>query len=121
LFGGDQAAPQAEIAPFENEQHKGRLRKYEEVGIYGDLPVRDVVRFRFLNGRHIEGTSEDMQADVEYWYFTRPNKAKDKEDYERHVKAWGRRVKWLVGLEAPGSVRIAPVTDLLSERRRRRP
>src|SRR5205823_13221677 len=76
LFGSSEVAPQALIAPFENEKHLGRLRKYEEVGLRGDLPVREVVRFRYANGRHIEGMSADMQEEYDYWYFTKPNKAK---------------------------------------------
>jgi hypothetical protein len=117
LFGGREAAPTAAIQPFENVRHSGRLRKYEEVGIYGDLPVREVVRFRYVNGRHIEGMSQEMQEEYDYWYFTPPNKRKDKQDYAKHVRAWNRRIKWL---SAIGGVDTAPITDLSEERQRRR-
>jgi len=120
LFGTGVATPEADIAPFENERHIGRLRKYEEVGIYGDVPVRDVVRFRFLNKRFIDGMSQDMQDEYEYWYFTRPNKSKDGKEYDRHGRAWKRREKWLADIQTPGSARSAPPTDLSEERQRRR-
>lgn len=121
MFGSGDAAPQAAMTPFGNEKHAGgRLRKYEEVGIYGDLPVRDVVRFRFVNGRHIEGMSQDMRDEYDFWYFTRPNKKKDGVDYAKHVRAWTRREKWIADIQATGSTRHTPVTDLSQERKRRR-
>jgi hypothetical protein len=122
LFGGREAAPQAPITSFENARHSGRLRKNEEIGIYGDLPVCDVVRFRAKYGRHIEGMSEDMQEEYDYWYFTPPSKRKDKEKHARHVRAWNRRTKWLGAMEEreeSGSSEPAPVTDLSEERRAR--
>lgn len=119
MFGGIEAAPEADIEAFANEKHMGRLRKYEEIGIYGDLPVREVVRFRYVNERHIDGMSQDMRDEYEFWYFTKPNKAKDKEDYAKHVRAWKRREKWLAGLEASRSPRHTPITDLSQERLRR--
>lgn len=120
MFGGVEAAPQANIAPFANEKHMGRLRKYEEIGIWGDLPVREVVRFRFINGRHIDGMSQDMQDEYDYWYFAKPNKKKDGTDYEKHIRAWARREKWIDGLQEVRSSRNTPVTDLSQERKRRR-
>lgn len=116
LFGGLEAAPQAAITPFENVRHSGRLRKYENVGIYGDVPVCEVIRFRAKNGRHIEGMSAEMQEEYDYWYFTPPSKRKDKEDYAKHVRAWNRRTKWLASL---GSIGTTPITDLSEERRAR--
>lgn len=120
MFGDGEAAPQAAMTPFENEKHMGRLRKYEQVGVWGDLPVRDVVRFRFINGRHIEGMSKDMQEEYDFWYFTRPNRKKDGADYAKHTRAWARREKWLEGLQEIGSPRNTPITDLSQERQRRR-
>lgn len=120
MFGGVEPAPQADMPTYENEKHMGRLRKYEEVGIYGDLPVRDVVRFRFVNGRHIEGMSQDMMDEFDHWYFTRPNRKKDGADYAKHLRAWERRERWIADIQTIGSAHPAPVTDLLAERKRRR-
>jgi hypothetical protein len=116
LFGGREAAPQAAIQPFKNERHSGRQRKNEAVGIHGDLPICEVVRFRAKYGRHIEGMSEEMQEEYDYWYFSPPNKRKDKDKYARHVRAWNNRTKWLA---TSGSVGTAPITDLSEERRAR--
>lgn len=120
MFGDVQSLPEADIETFGNEKHMGRLRKYEEIGIHGDLPVREVVRFRFVNGRHIEGMSQDMREEYDFWYFTKPNKAKDKKEYAKHVRAWERREKWLAGLQEARSPGHFTVTDLSQERLRRR-
>jgi hypothetical protein len=119
LFGGHEAAPQAAITPFENERHSGRLRKNEEVGIYGDLPVCDVVRFRAKYGRHIEGMSADMQEEYDYWYFTVPSKRKDKDKYAKHVRAWNRRTKWLSDIPETESGGHSAIIDLSEARQAR--
>jgi hypothetical protein len=120
MFGSDKAAPQAAMTPFENEEKRmGRLRKYEQIGIYGDLSVREVVRFRFTNNRYPLGVSDEMRDEYNYWYFSRPNRKKDGTQYAKHLRAWERREKWIDGLQEIGSTRNTPVTDLQAERKRR--
>lgn len=98
LFGPPEPAQEAALPTFENASQVGRRRKYEERGIYGDMSVCEVVRFRALTGRHIAGLSLDMQKEYDYWYFRPPNRRKDGEDYERHKRAWSRRERWLADL-----------------------
>jgi hypothetical protein len=112
LFGDSEPSPQADVESFDNKKLMGRLRKYEIVGLRGDISVRDIVRFRYSNNRYIEGMSQDMQNKYNYWYFTRPIKLKDGDKYERHVRSWNRRKKWLAEIRAIGSVGDSSIGDL---------
>lgn len=86
--------PSSQAEPFKKRGKVGRKRKYEEIGIDGERPVKHIVLFYHSTGRHWPGMSEDMQEYYEYWYFTKPNRRKDGKDYERHVKAVERIERW---------------------------
>jgi hypothetical protein len=103
LIEPDKPAPQADSEEFE-KIGPGRQRKYEELGEKEVEPVRELVLFRNEFGRHWPGLSKDMEHYYEHFYFTAPNKRKDGKNYERHVKCWERRTKWLATTEStPGS------------------
>ncbi len=127
VFTGVESVLQADVVPFDNDEdtnkskkHLARLRRYEEVGLQGDIPVRDVVRFRYVYNRHIEGMSQKMQDEYNYWYFTKPHKMKDGNKYERHVKSWNRRKKWIADIQASRSSPNTSITNLSQERKNRR-
>lgn len=90
-----QPAPKATVAPYKKKGTVGRKRRYEELGKNEEEPVKVVVLYRYHTGRHWPGMSKDMQDWYDRYYFTRPNKAKDGNEYERHVKAYERRRKWI--------------------------
>lgn len=99
LFAPDKSAPQDDSEEFE-KIGPGRQRRYEELGEKDVEPVRELVLFRNEFGRHWPGLSRDMEQYYEHFYFTRPNKRKDGKNYERHVKCWERRTKWLAATQS---------------------
>jgi predicted GIY-YIG superfamily endonuclease len=86
--------PQSGIPVFKKI---GRIkrRRYEELGIDDAEPVKEVVLFRHHLGQYWPGISEDMKAYYDYYYFSKPSKARDGKDYAKHVRCWKRRTKWL--------------------------
>jgi hypothetical protein len=103
LFTPDTPASQADLPEFE-KIGPGRQRRYEELGKDDVEPIRELVLFRNEFGRHWPGLSRDMEAYYERFYFTTPNKRKEGKDYDKHVKCWERRTKWLAATEsAPDS------------------
>ncbi len=95
LFEPTQVAPEADGDEFEKIGKVGRQRKYDQFGNHGENPVRDVVLYRYKTGEHWPGLSDDMQAWYEFYYFTKPSKAKDGDKYEQHKRAWDRRSNWI--------------------------
>jgi len=51
-----------------------------------------------------------MQDEYDYWYFTKPNKVKDGDKHERHIKSWNRRKTWIADLQASRSTSDTPIT-----------
>lgn len=92
LFEDPETAPMADIPALE-KIGPGRQRRYEELGKDGIESVREVVLFRHEFGRHWPGMSEDMEAYYEFYYFKKPKKGE--KYYDRHVKCWERRVRWI--------------------------
>jgi hypothetical protein len=115
LIGGHEAAPQATIEPIFKEKKRGRKRKYLEKGKYQHIAVAEVIRFRYLYGRYIDGVSKEQQDEFEYKYFTPPNRRKDKGKgtFTAHQRAWQRREEWLAPL---GGTRNSAITYLPTER-----
>ncbi len=115
LIGGHEAVPQATIEPVINEHKRGRKRKYLEKGIYQHIAVAEVIRFRYLYGRYIDGVSKEQQDEFDYKYFTPPNRRKDKGKgtFTAHQRAWQRREEWLAPL---GGARNSAITYLPAER-----
>ncbi len=98
-----ESKPVAGIAPYKKKGKVGRQRKYEELGNNGEIPVKEVVLFRHVKGRHWPGMSQDMREWYEFYYFRKPvrtERAKDAEDYTRHVKSWERGQRWIAEYEA---------------------
>jgi hypothetical protein len=90
LFEPDRPPSQADTGTSETYKKKGkggRVRSYEK--------VRKVILYRKKLGRYDPDLSEDMQRYYDFWYFTKPNRRRDKENYDRHVKAYSRGQKWL--------------------------
>ena len=116
-------ARQADIKGFKSVKSGGRERKYEEIGIRGAVSVRQVIVYRKKMKRYPPDTSPKMQEYYTYWYFTRPNKAKDGDDYERHVSAYQRAQKWLAEERetSPSTVGLDNITDIEERRRAVRP
>jgi len=81
-----EASPLA-TKPYEKKGKGGRERSYEK--------VRKVIMFRYKLGHYHLGLSDDMRLYYDYWYFSRPNKAKDGQNYERHVKTYKRGRQWI--------------------------
>jgi hypothetical protein len=100
LFAPSEVAPQAAMPAYKKKGKVGRQRKYDELGIDDVEPVREVILLMHHTGQGWPGMSKDMRNYYEYWYFTKPNKRKDGKDYERHVKCWERKERWI----APASV-----------------
>lgn len=98
LIAPNKPSPQADGEEFE-KIGPGRQRRYDELGEKDVEPVRELVLFRNEFGRHWPGLSKDMEQYYEHYYFTRPNKRKDGKNYERHVKCWERRTKWLAATQ----------------------
>jgi hypothetical protein len=92
LFEPGKPAPQAVIPELE-KIGPGRQRRYEELGEKGVESVREVVLFRHHFGRHMPGMSSDTEAYYEHFYFTKPKKGE--KYYDRHVRCWARRTKWI--------------------------
>ncbi len=108
VFGGDKPTPQLDIEHYKKKGIHARKRKYEKPGKDGDAPVRDVVIFRYKMKHHLPGMSDDMEHWYEFWYFTRPNRKKDGDKYEQHLRAYNRGQKWIAqeeGIEIVGSSR----------------
>ena len=95
LFAPDKPASQAPANSYKKKGKVGRKRKYEEPGTNGEIPVKEVVLFRQEMGRHWPGMSEDMKKWYDFYYFTRPNKGKDKSKYEQHLRSYERGRKWI--------------------------
>src|SRR6266536_1472297 len=102
---------QAPIAAGEGYKKKGqdgRKRKYEEDGNNGEIPVKKVVIFRHVKGRHWPGMSQDMQEWYDKYYFTKPKKTGKAAEYARHVKSYERGQRWIAEHEGrdyqPGTV-----------------
>jgi len=90
-----QTAPIAAGEGYKKKGQVGRKRKYEEVGNNGEIPVKKVVIFRHVKGRHWPGMSQDMQEWYDKYYFTKPKKTGKAEDYARHVKSYERGQRWI--------------------------
>lgn len=73
----------------------GRQRKYEQLGNKGERPIKELILYREHTKKHWPGMSADMVAHYEFYYFTKPSKAKDKADYEHHRKCYERGRKWI--------------------------
>jgi len=95
LFTPSKPAPQAALPAYKKKGKVGRQRKYEILGDNEIEPVREVILFHQNMGSHWPGMSRDMQDYYDYWYFTRPNKRKDGKDYERHLKCYERKERWI--------------------------
>ncbi len=98
-----ESKPVAGITSYKKKGKVGRQRKYEELGNNGEIPVKEVVLFRHVKGRHWPGMSQDMREWYEFYYFRKPvrtERAKDAEDYTRHVKSWERGQRWIAEYEA---------------------
>lgn len=94
LIGPDKPAPQAETEGFKKVgKPAGRQRRYDELGENDIEPIRELFLLRHLTGKHWPGLSKDMENYYERFYFTKPKRGE--KDYERHVKCWQRRTKWL--------------------------
>ncbi len=103
LLEPPEPAPQGGLAPYKKKGQVGRKRKYEEPGNNGEIPVKEVVLFRHIKGRQWPKMSQDMQEWYEFYYFSKPKRterAKDAEDYNRHVKSWERGQGWVAEYEA---------------------
>ena len=87
--------PQLADIPELEKIGPGRQRRYEELGKDDIESVREVVLFRHEFGKHWPGLSKDMEAYYEHFYFTKPKKGG--KDYDRHVKCWERRNRWIAG------------------------
>lgn len=95
VFAPQQETPGGDLSAYKKKGSRARKRRYEETGLQGDIPVRDVVLFRYKMKRHFPGLSDDMEHWYEYWYFTKPNRAKDGDKYEKHIKAYTRGRRWI--------------------------
>ncbi len=120
LFEPAKPARKAAITPYRKKGKVGRQRKYEEVGKDGVLPVKDVVLYRHKMGRHWPGMSEDMQRWYEFYYFSRPSraKAKDDKDYERHKRAFERARRWIAEENGEAYAPLGDSTKIVAIRRR---
>jgi hypothetical protein len=83
------------IEPYEMIGRVGRQRKYEERGNRGELPIKQLVLYRYKLKRQIPGLSDDMERWYEFFYFTKPDKGKDGDKYEQHARAYKRGRKWI--------------------------
>jgi hypothetical protein len=98
IDGSPETAPDLPANKIRKVGNAGRKRRYEEPGIDGIPPIREVIIFRWKTGHHWPGMSGDMQSWYEHYYFTKPKlaeKAKDAKEYERHVKSWERGRAWI--------------------------
>jgi hypothetical protein len=102
LFEGPKPSPLADIPELE-KIGSGRQRRYEELGKDDIESVREVVLFRHEFGRHWPGMSDDMETYYEHFYFTKPKRGN--KDYDRHIKCWERRIRWI------GSEQIKPASN----------
>lgn len=102
LFEPAEVAPMADIPALE-KIGPGRQRRYEELGLNDVESVREVVLFRHEFGYHMPGLSDDTEAYYEHYYFSKPKRGE--KYYDRHVKCWERRVKWI------GSGAVKPKTS----------
>jgi len=95
LFAPDKPASQADVPAYKKKGKIGRQRKYDELGNNEIEPVKEVILLMHHTGEHWPGMSKDMQDYYDYWYFTRPNRRKDGKDYERHLKCYERKERWI--------------------------
>lgn len=117
-FEPDKSAPEARargnMPAYKKIGQVGRKRKYELPGNRGEIPVKEVVLFRYIKHRHWPGMSDDMKQWYEQYYFKKPNRAeraRDAEDYERHVKSWERGQRWIAEYEASRGQATVPLGD----------
>jgi len=93
-----QNGPRLNIPVYTKESEVGRKRKYEDTGIYGDIPVRDVVLFRHIKQRHWPGMSADMREWYEWFYFVEPQIGEQPfrgKSYEQHRRSYNRGQRWI--------------------------
>jgi hypothetical protein len=104
----DTQAPGASGGGYKKKGRVGRQRRYEEPGKNGEIPVKKVVLFRHVKGRHWPGMSQDMQEWYDKYYFTKPKKTGKAEDHARHLKSYERGQRWIAEHEGrdyqPGAV-----------------
>jgi hypothetical protein len=121
LFVPDKPTPQAAIAPYKKIGKVGRKRRYEEPGMNGEIPVKKVVLYRHIRGRHWPGMSDDMREWYEHYYFTKPTRterAKDAKDYERHVKSYERGRQWIAAYATASNTAPLQGTGTLGDSRK---
>jgi hypothetical protein len=104
----DKQAPIAIGESYKKKGKIGRQRRYEEYEKNGEIPVKKVVLYRYVKGRHWPGMSQDMQEWYDKYYFTKPKKTGKAEDHARHVKSYERGQRWIAEHEGrayqPGTV-----------------
>ncbi len=108
LLEPSEPAPQAGSGGYKKKGIVGRKRKYEEPGNNGEIPVKKVVLFRHIQGRHWPGMSQDMQEWYDRYYFTKPKKTGKGADHARHIRSYERGQRWIAEHEGrayqPGAV-----------------
>lgn len=81
----------------------GRQRKYDEEGERGEIPIREIVVYRHVKGRHYPTLSKDMQRWYEFFYFTAPLAGEKpfnaNTTFEQHIEAYKRGQKWIDAYE----------------------
>lgn len=92
LFEPPEPTPQADIPALEKIK-PGRQRRYETLGENGIESVREVVLFMHQFNRPWPGLSKDMETYYEHFYFAKPKRGE--KEYDRHVKCWERRTRWI--------------------------
>jgi hypothetical protein len=95
----DKQAPVPAGEGYKKKGRVGRQRRYEEPGKNGEIPVKKVVLFRHIQGRHWPGMSQDMQEWYDRYYFSKPKKTGKAADHARHVKSWERGQRWIAEYE----------------------
>lgn len=108
LLEPPEPAPQAGSGGYKKKGIVGRKRKYEEPGINGEIPVKKVVLYRHIKGRHWPGMSQDMQEWYDRYYFTKPKRTGKGADHARHIRSYERGQRWIAEHEGrayqPGTV-----------------
>ena len=96
------------LDPFERIGRVGRQRRYEIRKNFVNA-VRDVVLWRYVEGRAYPQLSRDMKRWYEFFYFTVPMKGEKpfnvNTTYEQHVESFERGREWIRRYEFASATR----------------